>query len=53
MQLITAMARVARYCTDAIKTPPNIESITTLLFLYCISKLVQLPSLAPCKHGGY
>ena len=58
MQLITSHKltggrRLAMYCTDAIKTPPNIESITSLLFLHCILKLVQLPSLAPCKYGGY
>ena len=44
--------RLAMYCTDAIKTPPNIESITALLFLYCISKLVQLSSLALVNMMG-
>jgi len=39
----TGGRRLAMHCTDAIKTPPNIESITTLFFLHCILKLVQLP----------
>ena len=45
--------KLAMYCADAIKTPPNIESIPTLLFLCCILKLVQLPLIAPCIYGGY
>jgi len=45
----TGGPRLPMYCTDAIKTPPNIESITTVLFHYCISKLVQPPLLTPCK----
>ena len=45
--------RLAMYCSNAIKTPPNIKSITSLLFFYCISKLVRIPLLAPGKYEGY
>jgi len=40
------------YCTDAIRAPPNIEEITTLL-LYFEVGTARLFSLAPCKHGGH